>query len=98
MKAIVDDLRARLRQDSLVDPDSVMVHFMSFGESSLNIEVRATFRTLDMPVYRDAIQRVNLDFMDIVTRHGSGFAFPSRTVYMAQDTGVGKRAAAGSAT
>jgi methyl coenzyme M reductase beta subunit len=41
---------------------------------------------------------VNLDFMDIVTRHGSGFAFPSRTVYMAQDTGVGKRAAAGSAT
>jgi methyl coenzyme M reductase beta subunit len=29
--------------------------------------------------------------MRIVARHGSGFAFPSRTVYMAQDAGVGTR-------
>jgi hypothetical protein len=25
-----------------------------------------------------------------VARHGSGFAFPSRTVYMAQDAGIGQ--------
>jgi small-conductance mechanosensitive channel len=56
-----------------------------------NIEVRATFRTRDMPTYRAAIQRINLDCMRIVARHGSGFAFPSRTVYMAQDAGVGTR-------
>ena len=98
MKAIVTDLRARLAGDPLVDPASVLVHFMAFGDFSLNVEVRATFRTLDMPVYRDAVQRVNLDFMDIVTRHGSGFAFPSRTLYMAQDGGIGRVPAAGGAT
>jgi methyl coenzyme M reductase beta subunit len=43
-----------------------------------------------MPTYRAAVQRVNVDVMRIVARHGSGFAFPSRTVYMAQDTGVGR--------
>ena len=43
-----------------------------------------------MPAYRAAVQSLNVDFMRIVARHGSGFAFPSRTVYMAQDTGVGQ--------
>jgi len=93
MQAIVADLRERLRQDPLVDPDTVMVHFMGFGDCSLNVEVRAMFRTLEMPVYRDAVQRINLDFMQIVARRGSGFAFPSRTVYMAQDAGIGPVAA-----
>ncbi len=89
MQAVVADLRERLRSDPLVDPDTVMVHFMGFGDFSLNVEVRAMFRTLDMPTYRDAVQRLNLDFMQIVSRRGSGFAFPSRTVYMAQDGGIG---------
>jgi MscS family membrane protein len=91
MKAIVAELRTRLRNDPLVDPDSVAVHFLAFGDSSLNVDLRATFRTLDLPTYRDAAERLNLDCMRIVDRHGSGFAFPSRTVYMAQDSGVGKR-------
>jgi MscS family membrane protein len=89
MVAIVAELEKRLREEPLVDPASAMAHFVGFGESSLNIEVRAMFRTLDMPTYRAAIQRINLDCMRIVARHGSGFAFPSRTVYMAQDPGVG---------
>jgi MscS family membrane protein len=91
MVAVVAELEKRLREDPLVDPASAMAHFVGFGESSLNIEVRATFRTRDMPTYRAAIQRINLDCMRIVARHGSGFAFPSRTVYMAQDAGVGTR-------
>jgi MscS family membrane protein len=91
MRAIVAELRTRLKDDPLVDPDSVAVHFLGFGECSLNIDLRATFRTLDMPTYRDAVERLNLDCMRIVDRHGSGFAFPSRTVYMAQDSGIGKR-------
>jgi MscS family membrane protein len=94
MQAIVADLRERLRQEPLVDPDTVLVHFMGFGDFSLNVELRATFRTLDMPAYRDAVQRLNLDFMQIVARRGSGFAFPSRTVYMAQDGGIGAAAPA----
>jgi len=91
MLAIVADIEKRLREDPLVEPSSAMAHFVGFGDSSLNIEMRAMFRTLDMPTYRAAIQRINVDCMRIVARHGSGFAFPSRTIYMAQDTGVGSR-------
>jgi len=90
MLAIVADLEARMKAEPLVDPASAMAHWVGFGESSLNIEVRGMFRTLDMPAYRAAVQRLNADFVRIVARHGSGFAFPSRTVYMAQDGGVGK--------
>ena len=90
MLAIVAELEKRLREEPLVDPKSAMAHFTGFGDSSLNVEVRAMFRTLDMPAYRAAVQRLNVDFMRIVARHGSGFAFPSRTVYMAQDAGVGQ--------
>jgi len=44
MVAIVAELEKRLREDPLVDPASAMAHFIGFGESSLNIEVRAMFR------------------------------------------------------
>jgi MscS family membrane protein len=86
--AIVADIERRLRDEPLVDPKSAMAHFTGFGESALTIEYRATFRTLDMPTYRAAVQRLNVDLMRIVAGHGSGFAFPSRTVYMAQDSGI----------
>ena len=89
--AIVGELEQRMKDEPLVDPKSAMAHFTGFGESALNVEVRGMFRTLDMPTYRAAVQRLNADFMRIVARHGSGFAFPSRTVYMAQDTGIGAR-------
>ena len=90
MLAIVADLERRMKEEPLVDPSSAMAHWIGFGDCSLNIEVRGMFRTLDMPTYRAAIQRLNADFVRIVARHGSGFAFPSRTVYMAQDGGIGK--------
>jgi hypothetical protein len=40
------------------------------------------FRTTDFAEYRAAVERFNLDCIEIVGRHGSGFAFPSRTVYV----------------
>ena len=92
--AIVADIERRLREEPLIDPKSAMAHFTGFGDSALTIEFRATFQTLDMPAYRAAVQRLNADLMRIVARHGSGFAFPSRTVYMAQDTGIGAGAGA----
>ncbi len=95
MQAIVADIEGRLRDEPLVDPKSAMAHFIGFGDSSLNVELRATFQTLDVLAYRAALQRLNLDLMRIVAARGSGFAFPSRTVYMAQDAGIGTGIGAG---
>jgi MscS family membrane protein len=85
MKAILEGLRARLAADALVDPASVRVNFLAFGSSSLDVDVKALVRTTDVAVYRSAVERLNLDIMEIVQGNGSGFAFPSQTVYLARD-------------
>lgn len=89
IRTILAELRARLAAEPLVDRESIFVHFMAFGQSSLDVDVRAVFRTDDFGAYRAAVERVNLDFMDIITRNGSGFAFPSRTVYVVDSDGQG---------
>jgi MscS family membrane protein len=85
MEAVVADLRARLAADPLVDPDSIRVHFLAFNSSSLDIDLKATFRTTDALEYRNAVERLNLDILGVVERRGTGFAFPSQTVYLAKD-------------
>lgn len=87
IQAIVAELRARLNADSMVDPTTVLVHFTAFGASSLDVDIKAVFRTTDFAEYRAAVERFNLDCIEIVGRHGSGFAFPSRTVYVVGEDG-----------
>ncbi|MFZ9915600.1 MAG: mechanosensitive ion channel family protein [Phycisphaerales bacterium] len=85
MRAIVAALRAQLSADPLVDAASVRVHFLNFGASSLDVDIKAVIQTTDAAIYRETTERLNLAFMDIVEAHGSSFAFPSTTVYMARD-------------
>jgi MscS family membrane protein len=85
MRAILEGLRARLAADASVDPSSVRVNFLAFGSSSLDVDVKALVRTTDAAVYRSTVERLNLDIMEIVQGNGSGFAFPSQTVYLARD-------------
>jgi MscS family membrane protein len=92
IRTILSELRARLAAEPLVDREQLFVHFVSFGQSSLDVDVRAVFRTEDFAAYRAAVERVNLDFIDIVNRNGSGFAFPSRTVYVVDGDGQGVEA------
>ena len=70
-----------------VDPTTVLVHFTAFGASSLDVDIKVVFRTTDFTEYRAAVERFNLDCIAIVARHGSGFAFPSRTVYVVGEDG-----------
>ena len=86
MRAIVAALRDVLAKDALIDPASVRVHFLAFGASSLDVDIKATIRTSDAAIYRESVERLNLAFMDTVAAHGSGFAFPSQTVYLARDS------------
>jgi len=86
MRRIVGDIRALLENDAMVDPASVRVHFLVFNNSSLDIDIKALIQTDDPAKYRVTLERFNLSFMEIVARHGSGFAFPSQTVYLARDS------------
>lgn len=86
MRAIVADIRSLLENDAMVDRESVRVHFLLFNNSSLDIDIKGLIKTEDPAQYRATLERFNLSFMEIVARHGSGFAFPSQTVYLARDS------------
>jgi MscS family membrane protein len=86
MEALVNTIRTSLEHEELVDPESIRVHFLTFNNCSLDIDIKALVRTIDPAEYRAVVQRLNLSFMKIVEDNGTGFAFPSQTVYLARDT------------
>jgi len=59
-------------------------HFKSFGDSSLDFEVVYYVNTSDYNVYMDRQQAINLALMQRFEKEGVGFAYPTRTVYMAK--------------
>ena len=83
MRAVLAGCEQVLRDHPKIWTETVVVRFKEFGESSLNIEVMAWFQTADWSEFQLIRQDVLLQFMDVVARAGSGFAFPSRTIYMA---------------
>lgn len=88
-------LLARIREMLLghprILPDAVRARFIGFGASSLDIEVFAyvttTVRAEFLAIQEDVLLRV----MDLVEQSGTGFAFPSQTLYFGRDDGVDAR-------
>ena len=60
------------------------VHFVGFGESSLNIEVVAWFLENDWDRFLEVRHAILLDLMRIVRSHGAEVAFPTRTLHLSQ--------------
>jgi MscS family membrane protein len=85
MTRILAGMEKVLRDHPKIWPDTVVVRFVRFGASSLDIEVMAWFRTTDYDEYRDCQQDALLGFMRVVEREGSSLAFPTRTVHLVHD-------------
>ena len=64
------------------------VRFAGFGDFSLNVEIRVDIDTSDANEFRAIREDIYLRVMKIVKDAGTGFAFPSRTVYQARDDGL----------
>jgi len=58
-------------------------HFQKFGDSSLDFEVVYYVLTSDYTAYMDCQQSINLDLMRRFAEEGIEFAYPTRTIYMA---------------
>lgn len=82
MREILTELEKALRAHPKIWPDAVVVRFMEFGDSSLNIEVMAWFQTSDWGEFQLIRQELLLQFMRIVGKAGSSFAFPTRTLHL----------------
>jgi len=85
-------LLARLRELLLAHPriteDPARVRFVGFGAYSLDIELFAYVDTPDWSEFLEVREDLFLRIIDIVNEAGSGFAFPSSTMYVGSDTGL----------
>ncbi len=82
MEQLVKDLRKMLVDDGMVEHEGSYVHFNTFGDSSLNVDMIFFIRTADYAEFLEARQSLNLKIMHVVQGLGLDFAFPSTTVYL----------------
>lgn len=82
---VLDRCESMLQEHPRVIHDGIRVRFTGFGASSLDIDIQAFISTRDLNEFLQLRQGILLDIMGIVEGAGTGFAFPSRTVYLSRD-------------
>jgi MscS family membrane protein len=87
MRALLTSIRKILIGHPKVGREDVRARFAAFGPSSLDVEVNAYILTADAAQYQAIREDLLLRFMDAVREAGTGFAFPSSTVYLSRDRG-----------
>ena len=88
MRYVLVELRAMLYAHPRVDPDPARVRLTGLGADSLPVEIFSYVYAKDFNEFLEVQEDLTLRIMDIVAASGTGFAFPSQTVYMAKDSGV----------
>jgi MscS family membrane protein len=88
LRYVLAQIRELLYQHPRVDSATARIRFVSFGNSSLDLEIFAYVVESAYEPFLAVQEDLLLRVMNIVEAGGSGFAFPSRTVYMAKDGGL----------
>jgi MscS family membrane protein len=85
MSQVLQRCESLLRAHPRVLPEGIRVRFVGFGASSLDVEIQAFVGTRDWEEFLQQRQAILLEIMGAVEASGTGFAFPSTTVYLARD-------------
>ena len=88
LRYLLAKMREMLLGHPRINPDPARVRFISFGSSSLDLEVFAYAVTRDWNEFLGIQEDVLLRVMDIVEQSGTAFAFPSQTLYFTLDQGL----------
>jgi MscS family membrane protein len=88
LRFLLAGLRTMLLAHPRVRDSEPRVRFAGFGDYSLNVEVRVDISTGSLTEFRTIREDIYLRMMSIVKDAGTGFAFPSSTVYHARDNGI----------
>ena len=88
MRHVLQELRTMLTEHSKIDNATMRVRLISLGAHSLDIEVFAYVIAWDYVGFLEVQEELLLKCMEIVDAAGTGFAFPSQTLYMGRDTGL----------
>lgn len=87
LRQVISGVETLLRAHPKIWPETVVVRFLAFSDSSLNVELMAWFQTTDVNEFREIRQEVLLGMMEVVEKAGTSFAFPTRTVHLVAPAG-----------
>ena len=82
LRFVAAKIRKLLIQHSKVSPDPARVRFSEFADSAYILDVYAFVRAADWNEYMAVKEDLNLKIAEIVRDCGTGFAFPSQTLYL----------------
>jgi MscS family membrane protein len=89
LRYILVEVRKLLYAHERVTPDPARIRFVGFGAYSLDLEIFAYVNTSDWNEFLGIREDIYLRIMDIIEARGTGFAFPSQTLYLGRDEGPG---------
>lgn len=90
IRFLLVELRAILYAHPIVTSDTARVRFIELGADSLNLEVFTYIKVTTYDDFLEVKEDLLLRIMDTVGESGTGFAFPSQTIYFGKDTGLSK--------
>ena len=85
IEAAIASLKAMLESHDQVSSDRLVVEFVNFNDSSLDLRVSFMVRSSSWEDLEAAKTVFNLEFMRILQQHNLSIAFPTRTVYLEQE-------------
>jgi MscS family membrane protein len=87
LRYVIAEIRKLLvSHERVTEPERV--RFINFGAYSLDLEIFAYVNTIDWNEFLQIREDIYLRIIDIIDQSGTGFAFPSQTVYMGRDCGL----------
>lgn len=88
LRYVLAECRKLLYEHPKVETTTARIRFAGLLESSLSLEVFSYVLTKDFAEFTAIREDLLLRVMDIVRQAGTGFAFPSRTLYVGKDAGI----------
>lgn len=88
LRYVLANVRRMLYEHPKVESESARVRFESFDNNALGLEIFSYVLTRDFAEFTAIREDLLLRITEIVEKSGTGFAFPSRTVYFTRDTGL----------
>ncbi len=88
MRHVLQELRDMLGKHPKVDSSSARVRLIGLAAYSLDVEIFAYAFARDFSGFLELQEELLLSCMDIVEKSGTGFAFPSQTLYLGRDGGL----------
>ncbi|MGI9372774.1 MAG: mechanosensitive ion channel family protein [Hyphomicrobiales bacterium] len=88
LRYVLANIRKMFHAHPRIDNDTIRVRFSGYGDFSLDVDIRVYAETREWNEFFAIKEDVLMRISDIVDDSGTGFAFPSQTLYMGQDEGV----------